>query len=160
MNKILYIIPGWEETTRRKPYQQLRLIAREKGYQVIFHNVDWNKPLSQQTITVPQNTVIFGFSLGAILAWLIAQKNPIEKLILASMTPHYSFEKKEIHDALVELTGKKFTQDIIDHLNKKHKAKKEIIIYGDQENEPADILVKDTDHEINQRYLEVVKKIL
>lgn len=40
MRRILYIIPGLEETTRRRPYQVFRKIAQEKGYEVVFRNID------------------------------------------------------------------------------------------------------------------------
>ena len=160
MNKTLYIIPGWQETTKRQSYQKLRLLAQKKGYSVIFHNIDWKKPLSQQTLSVPKNSIVFGFSLGAILAWLIAQNNPCELLILASMTPHKSFNDKTTKKALIEITGKAMVSDIIKNLKTNHKALRQVILYGDKENEKADILVKNTDHEITENYLNEIKKIL
>lgn len=160
MKKELYIIPGWEETTRRRPYQLLRKIAQEKGYTVVFHNVNWKQPLSSQIIAVPQDAIVFGFSLGAILGWLIAQKYSCQKLILASMTPHYSFEKEDIKSALIELAGSVFVTDIIKNLTKTNLAKKQVIIYGDQEEEGADILVSKTGHELTSNYLKVLEGLL
>ena len=116
MKKILYIIPGWTETTRRRPYQLLRKEAQKNGYEVIFKNIDWKKPLSSQVFSTPEDAVIFGFSLGAILAWLAAQQNPCRLLILASMTPHYSFTDSKIKKALIEITGIRFVNDVIKHL--------------------------------------------
>lgn len=160
VKKIIYIIPGFEETTRRRCYQSIAKIAREKGYDVFFHNINWKKPLSSQMFEVPENVVIFGFSLGAILAWLVAQDYPCKHLILASMTPHYSFKDKEIKKALVDLLGIKFVEDVIKNLKKKHKAKKQTIIYGDREEEKADILVSKTEHELTENYIKVIKKLL
>jgi len=93
MEKKIYIIPGFEETTKRRPYQLLRKIAKDEGYEVVFKNIDWNKKLSQQIFSVSDNDIIFGFSLGAVLAWLIAQEYRCKHIILASMTPHYSCKK-------------------------------------------------------------------
>ena len=90
MKKTLYIIPGFEETCRRKPYQLLANMSREKGYDVVFKNVDWKKKLSQQTFEISEDSVIFGFYLGAVLSWLVAQDYKCKQIILASMTPQYS----------------------------------------------------------------------
>lgn len=160
MNKNFYIIPGWEDSTEQKEYQNLQKIAENKGYKVFQVEVDWKKPLSEQVFKISENSTVFGFSLGAILAWLIAQENTCEHIILASMTPHYSFKESEIINVLIELTGKEFTEDIIKNLREKHLAKKQTIIYGDQEDESADILVSHTDHEINNEYLKVIEGIL
>lgn len=39
MKKLLYIIPGWEDVTSDKSYQQIAEVAREKGYEVIFRDI-------------------------------------------------------------------------------------------------------------------------
>jgi len=160
MNKNFYIIPGWEDNCNNRQYQKLASVAKEMGYEVVCKNVDWKKPLSQQIFVVLPNSVIFGFSLGAILAWLVAQKYPCEHLIVASMTLHESFEKPEDKTSLIELTGKDFVQDIIDNLTPSHKAKKQTVMYGDLEGEKADILVFDTEHELTDAYIEEIRKTL
>ena len=160
MNNILYIIPGWEDSTSGETYKKLGKVAEEKGYTVIYKDVDWKKPLSEQVFTVEKDAVIFGFSLGAVLAWLIAQKHECRLLILASMTPHASFVDAEIKQALVDLTGSECTEDVINHLTPSHKAQKQILMYGDQEGEPADILVPNTEHEITDEYIEEILKLL
>jgi|SRR3989344_3580766 len=160
MEKKIYIIPGFEETTKRRPYQLLRKIAKDEGYEVVFKNIDWNKKLSQQIFSVSDNDIIFGFSLGAVLAWLIAQEYRCKHIILASMTPHYSWKDKKIKKALVDLLGAKFVNDVVKKLSPKHKAKKQTIIYGDLEEEDGDILVKDTQHELTANYLKEIKKII
>ncbi len=122
MEKVLYIVPGLKETTRRRPYQSLRKIAEKKGYEVVFQNVDWNQPLSSQIFSVPKNAVIFGFSLGAVLVWLVAQNYECKHIILASMTPSYSWKDKKIKKELIVLLGLKFVKDVIKNLTSKHKA--------------------------------------
>ena len=95
MKNFFYIIPGWSESSKYKIYQFLARSAKRKGYDVIFYDINWGNPLSSQIFPVRKNSVIFGFSLGAIFARLIAQKYECEKLILASMTPLYSFKDKK-----------------------------------------------------------------
>ncbi len=160
MKKILYIIPAWQDNCIDKPYQLLAGAVKRKGYEVICIKVDWKKPLSLQVFAIPREAVLFGFSLGAILAWLVAQKYPCRHLILASMTPHYSFADPKIKKALVDLAGKKFVDDIINHLKPTHRAEKQTILYGDLEEEDADVLVPDTEHGLNESYIEEITKIL
>ena len=160
MKSKLYIIPGWEETCRRKVYKEIAIIAEKKGYEVVFKNVDWKKPLSPQVFPVAKDDIIFGFSLGAILAWLIAQNYTCKHLILASMTPHYNFTDKEIKKLLIEITGSRFVNDVNKNLKSKNKTKKQTILYGDLEGEKGNILVLNTDHEITKNYLKVINKIL
>lgn len=160
MEKTFYIIPGWEDTCNDKAYQNLARIARGRGYEVVCKNIDWKKPLSAQIFEVPENAVIFGFSIGALLGWLVAQKYSCQHLILASMTPHYSFTDAEIKKSLEDLVGSDFVDDLIQNLNATHQAKRQTVMYGDQEEEEADILVGNTEHELTDNYIEEIAKIL
>lgn len=148
---------------RHLPAEGIQTIGgcrERKGYEVVFNNVDWKKSLSPQVVPVHKDAVIFGFPLGAILAWLTAQRYPCRHVILASMTPHYSFTDRTIKKALVDLAGSRFVDDIALNLAPEHYAQKQTILHGDREDEPADILVPDTNHEINAKYIEAVARIL
>jgi hypothetical protein len=160
MTKTLYIMPSYGETTRRRPYQKLREVARKKGYDVIFKNIDWKTPLSKQFFSIEKGDTTFSFSLGAILGRLVAQENKCEHLILASMTQLRAFKDREMKKALTDLLGKPFVEDIVKHLKPKHKAQKQTILYGALEDEPADILVPKTEHELTPKYLSALKKLL
>ncbi len=160
MKKVLYIIPGWRETCRRKPYKEIARIAEEKGYEVVCKNVDWDKTLSSQLFSIEKDDIIFGFSLGAILAWMVAQEYQCRHLILSSMTPHRSFKDPKDKKALIDLINSKFVNDVIHNLGRKHKAKKQTIIYGDKEEEPGDILVLNTGHELSNNYISVISGLI
>lgn len=161
MKKYFYIIPGWEDTTEDSQYKELAHMVKKTGYEVVNKNVNWKQKLSEQIFEVEDDAVIFGFSLGAILAHLIAQKYPCKHLILASMTPFSSFsEDKQTREALVDLTGADFVDDVENNLTNRHKAKKQTIMYGDREGESADILVSNTDHEINESYIDELEKLI
>ena len=101
-----------------------------------------------------------GFSLGAVLARLIAQKYSCRILILASMTPLACFEGGATRKALVDLLGEPYVADIQTKLLPSHKAQKQVILYGDKEGESADILVEDTEHELSANYLERIASLL
>lgn len=158
--KKLYIIPGWEDDSSLEPYQKIAEIAKKKGYDVVFKNINWKKTLSQQVFEVHQNDSVFGFSLGAVLAWLVAQDNPCEHLILASKTLHKSFEDPDDIKALTELAGKEFVNDIIKNLTSVNKAKRQTVIYGALEGEMGDVLVPDTEHELTENYIKEIEKLL
>lgn len=158
--KLIYIIPGWGETTKRKPYQKLKKLAEEKDYKVVFKNINWKEKLSSQIFEVEKNSIIFGFSLGAILAKLVAQENECEKLILASMTPLKYFKNKKYIPDLIKVCGKDFVYDINNKLKSKTLAKKQITFYGELENCKADIIVTKTKHEINDKYLKEIDRIM
>ena len=160
MKKIIYIIPGWNESSQYKIYQSLATLAREKGYKVIFYDINWNKSLSSQIFSIEKNAIIFGFSLGAIFARLIAQRYKYRKIILASMTPYYSFKNKELKDRLVKLLGKKFIEDIHKEFRLKHSLHDQIIIYGDREKEQGDIIIPKTGHRLNIRYNKKIIELL
>ncbi|MCX6703533.1 MAG: hypothetical protein NTV02_02515 [Candidatus Zambryskibacteria bacterium] len=160
MKKVLYVIPAWQDTCRLKPYKALGKIAEGKGYTVIYKNVNWKKTLSAQLFPVEKEAIIFGFSLGAILGWLVAQDYSCKHLILASMTPHDSFTDPKIKKMLIEVTGNQFVSDINTHLKTKNKAKKQTVMYGDQEEQSGDILVPDTQHELTDNYIKALSYLL
>lgn len=154
--KKLYIIPGWKETCRRKSYQLLAKAAAKKGYEIVFKNVNWKQKLSTQIFPIEKNSVIFGFSLGAVLARLIVQKYECKHVLLASMTPLSCFKDREVRKALIDILGLKFVNDVKKNLKPTHKAKKQTILYGDKEEEKADILVPTTGHEISGEYIKEI----
>ncbi|MDQ1281687.1 MAG: hypothetical protein QG630_38 [Patescibacteria group bacterium] len=158
--KIFYIIPGWKESPERGPYQKLKKIAEEKGYKVILKNINWKRSIKDQLFDIEKKSTVFGFSLGAVIARLVAQKSECEKIILASMTPLKYFTNKKFTPDLVEICGKDFVYDIKSILKKKHLAKQGISLYGELEKEKADIIIPKTDHEINNSYLKAIKNII
>ncbi len=158
--KYLYIFAGWNESSSYKVYQTLALLAKEKGYSVILHDIDWSKPLSSQIFPIQKNSVIFGFSLGAIFAHLIAQDYECHKLILASMTPFRSFTDVKLKNELISLLGQSFIEDISRQLHSKNLARRQIILYGDREEESGDIIVVRTGHRLNDRYIKEIVGLL
>lgn len=159
MNKKIYIIPGWQETCRRKQYQKLKQALKQKGYNVILKNIDWNQKLSKQIFEIEKESILFGFSMGAILAYLIAQKYKCKLVILASMTPMRHFKGGDQENILIDVIGKEIVLDIKKHLESKIKTKK-VLMYGDKENEKADVVIKNTDHQISDNYIKEILKIV
>ncbi len=76
------------------------------------------------------------------------------------MTPLYSFEDNEIKKALVDMLGSDYIEDIATKLTPTNLAKKRTIIYGDKEEEAGDVLIPDTEHELNKRDIEEIARML
>lgn len=159
MKPKFYIIPGWGETCRRNQYQNLAKEIQGLGLDVVFKNINWKEKLSKQIFNIEPNSILFGFSMGAILARLVAQKNKCALTIFASMTPLRHFKGGEQEKMLREVIGKKILDDIKNNLQNKLKSPS-ILIYGDKENEKGDILIKNTDHRISENYIMEIKKLL
>jgi hypothetical protein len=152
----LYIISGWRDTTGRAPYQKLSEIATKKGYKVVKVNPEWDEPLSDQIFPVTKNDIIFGFSMGAILACMVGKKYPYKKLILASMTPVLDLSKPTLN-----MLGKRIASDCKKF---KYGGVKAIYFYGEKEiDESLDKIKKfgikivpNTCHQLNDDYIECV----
>lgn len=158
--KKLYIIPGWGESSKYKIYQSLGSMAVEKGYEVVFYDIDWNKTFSSQVFAVQEDCTLVGFSLGAIFARMIAQKFKCKKLICASMTPVNSFADETSRTELVKLLGREIVDDISSSLKPTHLAEATVVMYGDKEGEIGDIIVKQTGHRLNARYNKAIVELL
>jgi pimeloyl-ACP methyl ester carboxylesterase len=156
----LYIIPGFNENCSLKPYQELKKLAEAKGYEVNFIDVDWKNVLSDQIFDVSKDAVVFGFSLGAILGRMVAQKNPCKHLILASSSVIGSLKEGEDRKLYIDLLGKDFVDDIVTNITDKNLSKRQTTMYGDLEGEDADIIVPNTGHRLNKNYLKEIDKLL
>lgn len=156
----LYIISGWCDTTGRAPYQRIAEIAVEKGYKVIKVNPEWDEPLSHQIFPVTKNDVIFGFSMGAILACMVGKKYPYKKIILASMTPVLDLSKPTLN-----LLGKKIADDCKKF---KYGGLKATYFYGEKEIDESLSKIKNFGikvvpnacYQLSREYIECISKEL
>jgi hypothetical protein len=78
--------------------------------------LDWKNKISKQVFFVEKDSVIFGFSLGAILARLVIQKHECKLVIFSSMTPLRHFKGGEQEKLLVDVVGLSFVNDIKNNL--------------------------------------------
>ena len=160
MKSNFYIISGWRDNTGRAPYQKIFEIATQKGYKVIKVNPEWDEPLSSQVFSTTKNDVIFGFSMGAILACMVGKKYPYKKLILASMTPVLDLSKPTLR-----ILGKQIAEDCKKF---RYGGVKATYFYGAEEIDKSlnrmrklGIKIKvvpDTCHQLNAEYIERIAK--
>jgi esterase/lipase len=169
-SKIVYIIPALGDSCSLQKYQKIGSVFILKGYKVNYINPDWYKPLSGEIFKVEKNAVLFGFSFGAVLAYLIAKKYPCRKVFFASLSPIHSFSYKSLVKDFSEHMSKEKAEELSADI-KKIKVNlgslktPYVTIAGELEKlakgeKVADILVPKTGHQINSHYLNALNKIL
>ncbi len=103
MKKIVYIIPGYTESYLKKSdYRKVAKIFEAHGIQPIHVEIDWEKDnpkkfsgYKEQFLKVykkPKGVEVYvlGFSFGATIAFLTANKTKPKGLILCSLSPYFN----------------------------------------------------------------------
>lgn len=165
MKKIIYIIPGNGETCNLSRYRKLAKVLSDKGYKVIPVNPDWYKPLSENVFKVDKNSVVCGFSFGAVLAYLIAKKYPYRKAIFASISPIHKFSFKSLVSDMVPYMSKEKAIKISTDIKKIKISLKSlkipfITLAGEREKTEAMFLVPKTGHYMSKKYIEYIAKLI
>ncbi len=124
MKHTLYVIPGFGENTKMPDYKAVIKACRLFGYEVIEFNPCWDRSVASDWIldferSLQKNksakTSIIGFSFGAYVAVLSAQKFKFEKLVLCSLSPYFADNIPEIPEAAWKFFGKRRKQDFSKH---------------------------------------------
>lgn len=165
MNKIIYIIPALGESCVESPYVMLTNALEKKGYTVKQVNPNWYRPLSEQVFKVEEEAVVFGFSFGAVIAYLNAIKYPCRKVIFGSLSPIDTFSYESLVEDYMEYMPKDLAEEIsadiknikIDLTTLKVPF---VTLAGDKENMQADISVPHTGHHITGPYIECIVKLV
>lgn len=160
MKKTTYIIPGFGSDCEELPYKKLTKELEAKGYKVAKINPDWRKPISEQSFDVAENSILVGFSFGAVLAYLIALKTPLSRIILASLSPIHTFTYEELYeDNLIHMTkrqAERCARDIkrikIDLKNLENV----VTLAGEKEDIEADLLIPSTGHHLSGAYINAI----
>ncbi len=165
MKTKIYIIPGLGESCDLLRYKNLARSLENKGYKVIPINPDWYRPLSDNVFPIEEDSIIVGFSFGAILAYLIARKYPCKKVIFASISPihEFSFESlvKDYMEHMSEDLAIEITKDIKNiKVSLKSLKVSHITLMGELENRTADFIVPKTGHKINTKYIKYISDLI
>jgi hypothetical protein len=166
MKKIIYIIPGLGEQCTEVRYKKLAKALKTKGYKVNCINPDWYKPISTQVFPVEKNAIVCGFSLGAVLAYLVAKKYSCEKVIFASISPIHEFS----FNSLVKDYSKHMPKNLAVAIATDIKSIKislkslkvpYVTLAGQfEKNMPADFLVPNTGHRMTNAYIKCIAKLV
>ena len=177
----LYIIPAYEETIKDEGYPQIIVEAKKKKYKVFVLNLQIkNKSLDDlinkavKIIRKGTDSVIFGFSIGALIAFCISKKIAIKKGLFCSISPILG------KDALknLKINQKYLGKETVEELKKtrygKTISKEPVFICGDKEekkliertkklhrtNGGKLIIVKNNKHKLTKNYIkEIIKNL-
>ncbi len=165
MKKIIYIIPGFIENTKTKSYQKIIKNFQDCNFQVIPIKISWkNKVMTDyvadfytQLIHKNNNDVyIFGFSFGAVIAFIAASNIKPKKIILCSLSPYFREDLKYIEKSWMKIMGKNRINDFknfsFDNLSEKINCET-LLILGEKENKQVYRRTEDANKKIKKSKL-------
>src|SRR3989344_7704712 len=97
-DKAIFIVPGFRQRPNNKAYKQISKILKKEGYYPIVVVIPWkNSTISQSAEyflreyqkVEAKKKYILGFSLGAMVAFLVSTKVKTAGLILCSLSPYF-----------------------------------------------------------------------
>ena len=186
MKKKLYIIPGFGETMKDKPYKEIQKNAKDKGYEVIPIDLSWNRHTMSDWIREARekvlkygdnNSFVLGFSFGAFMAIELSKEFSFRKVFVCSLSPYYSEDLKFIPKVAINWLGKKRVADFKKYKFPTNIKTKVVFMVGDSEWKFAQKriserfkkwkgvksfkIINDSKHDIGSlKYLEELKKEL
>ncbi|MFI5265598.1 MAG: hypothetical protein ACHQT7_02540, partial [Candidatus Levyibacteriota bacterium] len=96
--KVIFIIPGFRQSTTSTAYKEIAKVLKSEGYHPILVKIPWKgSTISSSTEYFlkrfnkidAKKKYILGFSYGAMIAFLAATKVKTTGLILCSMSPYF-----------------------------------------------------------------------
>ena len=190
MSKTIFLIPGFKTQITDPLYKELGSYLKSKNYTVQPVPVTWNN----RTVTKNANefvdyfeknmgkvNYVLGFSYGAVIALMTAEKIKPNKLILCSLSPDFKEDSKTMPTWLKKYIGvNRYIDTATRSANNlaKSLSVETVIMYGEKEGidypqlkkrceETAKfaknskiIVVKNAPHDISfPAYIEAVKKV-
>lgn len=101
--KTVLFVPGYQEDLKSRDYQVTISAIEKKGYKVQFVPInwlrttidDWTKELNEVYERFdPKNTILAGFSYGAMTAFMSAAERSPSELWLFSLSPYFIEDTK------------------------------------------------------------------
>ena len=121
IQKTLYVLPGFGESTQDKPYRQIARFAKTVGYDVVMYSPKWSRSTPSDWIAgfraqLPEKPVgqaiVFGFSFGAHVAINAAKTFPFDRIIACSLPPFFKGDIKDIDADTRAFLGKRRMEDL------------------------------------------------
>ena len=118
MKKAL-LIPGWEESITQVAWELIVNKLRASGYQVLDGRPDWDNGthsdwLKEIEAKYSHNKfdLVIGHSFGAMLAFKLASKVKIQKLILCSLSPWFAEDVPDMREEWKAMVGLEIIKDV------------------------------------------------
>ena len=188
MDSVVYIIPGYTENVRTRGYRQVIRFFKQKHIKPVVVNIHWkyhtmldylDQFIAQYKPLAGRKTYLFGFSFGAMVAFLASSLINPDKLYLCSLSPYFKEDLTYIKKRGRKALGKRKIRDfktISFHDIAKKVFCKTILVAGNQESpdvlrraylarheitKAKFYLAKGATHDLSQpEYLNALKKII
>ncbi|OGH84918.1 MAG: hypothetical protein A2493_00390 [Candidatus Magasanikbacteria bacterium RIFOXYC12_FULL_33_11] len=169
MSKVIYIIPGFGQNTKMKGYTELIKFFKTKKFKVVPIKITWKHKVMSDYVTEFQTQLIhkkeddvylFGFSFGAMIAFISADKIKPKDLLLASLSPYFKEDLKYNRPAWSKYLGKKRMKDFENFsFNKLSKIIncKTFLFAGEKEVKELFRTVNDAHKKLNKSELVIIK---
>jgi len=121
MAKVVYVIPGFHGSVKLKRYQRIINGFKESGFRVVPIKITWNYKvmsdyvaefLGQLVHNDDDEVYVFGFSLGAMIAFITSDKIKPTKLILGSLSPYFKEDLPYLKKSWKRYIGKRRMEDL------------------------------------------------
>lgn len=176
----IIIIPGFGESASEDEYVQLKKNFQIHEDSVVeFYNPTWDRRTIRHWIedfnkqfkdVDTSDFILIGFSLGAYIALALAKGQKFKKVMLASLSPYFKENLKQLPDDAVKFMGKNRMKDFADIAIPKFIDCPSVFLFGDKDWKMAIsqaqklaikyngkfFLIEDTGHELTKNY---IKKI-
>jgi esterase/lipase len=155
MNKIVYIIPGFHGSAKMIRYKRIIAEFRKRGFKTSPIKITWDRRVMSDYVAeflkqIHHNkndkVYIFGFSLGAMIAFIVAKQVKPKALVLCSLSPFFEEDLRFVKKSWKKYLGKnrlkdfeKFSFEKIAKRNKKYKA---YLLVGEKEDKTLSQKVK------------------
>lgn len=187
--KKIFIIPGFKQKPTSKSFVWLKNFLVDKKYKVEIVPITWNYKTMSDYVSEFENfynknkveeNYILGFSYGAVIAFITAEKLKPEKIFLCSLSSDFKEDVSSMSNFIKQYIGKKRVLDCLTRSGKgiaKKLTIPTIIFYGELEGklypqlrkrceETAKlvrnsklVIVKNSPHDIlHPDYMEAIKK--
>ncbi|PIN81323.1 hypothetical protein COV13_01635 [Candidatus Woesearchaeota archaeon CG10_big_fil_rev_8_21_14_0_10_32_9] len=168
MSKVIYIIPGFTETVNLKGYQRAIKSFKSKDFKVVPIKITWKYNVMSDYIDEffcqlshkkSDEVYIFGFSFGAMIAFISTIKLKPKMLFLCSLSPYFKEDLKSLKKSWINMVGKKRIADLkrfsFQELAKNISCKT-LLIAGEKESREVYVRVNDANKRIRNSELLIV----
>jgi len=168
MSKVVYVIPGFTEKVNLKGYQQAIKSFKSKNFKVIPIKISWkynvmsdyvDQFFCQLSHKKSDDVYLFGFSFGAMIAFISAVKLKPKMLFLCSLSPYFMEDLMFLRTTLKKYVGKKRINDLkmfsFDKLAKDIRCKT-LLIIGENEYKLVHNRVLDAHKKINKSRIIII----
>lgn len=118
--KTVLFIPGFKEDKKSRDYSSTINAIKESGYKVIFVDITWSRTTIIDWVAQldsvykqydPEETILAGFSFGAMTALVSATRQNPSELWLFSLSPYFKedIESETMQNAWLKRIGKNRT---------------------------------------------------